>query len=301
MRSSVSAILSDPAPDTTMSFPDYRQSSADHAKLLVLCQAIGHQLEEAEFARVMEVVGSVQEVKVTDKTGAVRHIGVRYTDRYPTENNAWGEFQAHRRVLGVVTVGACRNQIELSELCRLHEASRAKYSTTVFDSRCIVFCVTDGENGIEKEMGSLSSNGDKNGDEVSVRLQSLTVSEEENDEKGEQSPSWFRSSHHKQTRLLQYHGSASSYQESMVSDIQDFVASLFWILESKRVEASRESSGDKLTLLCAPFERKDFVGLDMESRNNRKRVVGRLKKNLADLSLQAGLLAEAWNYYQVNF
>ena len=291
MRSSVSAILSDPAPDTTMSFPDYRQSSADHAKLLVLCQAIGHQLEEAEFARVMEVVGSVQEVKVTDKTGAVRHIGVRYTDRYPTENNAWGEFQAHRRVLGVVTVGACRNQIELSELCRLHEASRAKYSTTVFDSRCIVFCVTDVENGSEKEESNLSSNGDKNGDEVS---------EEENDEKGEKSPSWFRSSHHKQTRLLQYHGSASSYQESMVSDIQDFVASLFWILESKRVEASRESSGDKLTLLCAPFERKDFVGLDMESRNNRKRVVGRLKKNLADLSLQAGLLAEAWNYYQVN-
>ena len=91
---------------------------------------------------MMEVVGSVQEVKVTDKTGAVRHIGVRYTDRYPTENNAWGEFQAHRRVLGVVTVGACRNQIELSELCRLHEASRGKYSSTVYDSRCIVFCAT---------------------------------------------------------------------------------------------------------------------------------------------------------------
>ena len=148
MRSSVSAILSDPAPDTTMSFPDYQQSSADHAKLLVLCQAIGHQLEEKEFARVMEVVGSVQEVKVTDKTGAVRHIGVRYTDRYPTENNAWGEFQAHRRVLGVVTVGACRNQIELSELCRLHETSRGKYSSTVYDSRCIVFCATGEENGL---------------------------------------------------------------------------------------------------------------------------------------------------------
>ena len=37
----------------------------------------------------------------------------------------------------------------------------------------------------------------------------------------------------------------------------------------------------------------------MESRNNRKRVLGRLKKHLGDLSLQAGLLAEAWNYYQV--
>ena len=49
---------------------------------------------------------------------------------------------------------------------------------------------------------------------------------------------------------------------------QDFISSLFWILESKRVEWSREG-GERSTLLCAPFERKDFVGLDMESRNNR--------------------------------
>ena len=40
------------------------------------------------------------------------------------------------------------------------------------------------------------------------------------------------------------------------------------MLESKRVDLSREG-GDKAVLLCAPFERKDFVGLDMESRNNR--------------------------------
>ena len=64
MRSSVSAILSDPAPDTTMSFPDYRQASSDHASLLVLCQSIGHQLEQAQFRRAMDIVASVQEVKV---------------------------------------------------------------------------------------------------------------------------------------------------------------------------------------------------------------------------------------------
>ena len=40
------------------------------------------------------------------------------------------------------------------------------------------------------------------------------------------------------------------------------------MLESKRIDWSREG-GDKSILLCAPFERKDFVGLDMESRNNR--------------------------------
>ena len=31
----------------------------------------------------------------------------------------------------------------------------------------------------------------------------------------------------------------------------------------------------------------------------RKRVLGRQKKHLGDLSLLAGLPAEAWNYYQV--
>ena len=283
MRSSVSAILSDPAPDTTMSFPDYRQSSADHAKLLVLCQAIGHQLEQEEFTRAMEVISGVEEVRVTDKTGAVRHIQVRYTDRYPAENNAWGEFQAHRRVLGVITLGAARSAIELSELCRLHEASRAKYATTVFDSRCVVFCLP------ETEAETIETNGE-HGEE----------SDEDKTVKDKKLPAWFRSSQHKQTRLLQYQGEASAVdQAAMVADVQDFVSSLFWILESKRVEASRESAGERLTLLCAPFERKDFVGLDMESRNNKKRVLGRLKKQLADLSLQAGLLAEAWNYYQV--
>ena len=32
MRSSVSVILSDPVPDTTMAFPDYDQTCADHAR-----------------------------------------------------------------------------------------------------------------------------------------------------------------------------------------------------------------------------------------------------------------------------
>ncbi len=35
------------------------------------------------------------------------------------------------------------------------------------------------------------------------------------------------------------------------------------------MEWSREGV-ERVPLLCAPFERKDFVGLDMESRNNRQ-------------------------------
>ena len=93
MRSSVSAILSDPAPDTTMSFPDYSQSSADHATLLVLCQHIGHQMDQDTFLEVVDTISKVREVRLSDKNGGVRVVKVRYADTYPTENNEWGEFQ----------------------------------------------------------------------------------------------------------------------------------------------------------------------------------------------------------------
>ena len=184
-------------------------------------------------------------------------------------------------MLGVITVGSCNNQMELAELCRLHEACRSKYNNTVYDTRCVVLCSSE-ENNLQQEE---TVNGDLSKENIN----------EEDPESDEKSPHWFLKHSHK-TRLLQYQD--NNYQPSLAADLEDFISSLFWILESKRVEATRDNS-DRLPLLCAPFERKDFVGLDMESRNNRKRVLGRLKKHLGDLSLQAGKLAEAWNYYQV--
>ena len=71
---------------------------------------------------------------------------------------------------------------------------------------------------------------------------------------------------------------------------------LFWVLESKRLERAREKI-DKVALLQAPFEKKDFIGLDLESRNNRKRCVGRATKHLGDLCLQAGLYTDALSNY----
>lgn len=78
--------------------------------------------------------------------------------------------------------------------------------------------------------------------------------------------------------------------------IDEFVNALFWVLESKRLDRSREKV-EKVSLLLAPKEKRDFVGIDMESRSNRKRCVGRVTKNLADLSLQAGLVEDALSLY----
>lgn len=39
----------------------------------------------------------------------------------------------------------------------------------------------------------------------------------------------------------------------------DLINSLFWVVESKRLERSREKL-EKVSLLLAPFEKRDFVG-----------------------------------------
>jgi hypothetical protein len=38
--------------------------------------------------------------------------------------------------------------------------------------------------------------------------------------------------------------------------------------------------------------------MDLESRTHRKRCAGRLRKQVGDLSLQAGLISEALEHYQ---
>lgn len=47
--------------------------------------------------------------------------------------------------------------------------------------------------------------------------------------------------------------------------LREFVTSLFFVLEGKRLDRSFERA-DKQQLLCAPFERKDYVGVDTDTK-----------------------------------
>ncbi|XP_066993209.1 protein brunelleschi [Anabrus simplex] len=257
MRSSVSVILSSPAPDTSMSHPDYEQTAHDHAAMLVLVKHIGSQLKQKNFSRVFDRISRVNHEKVEDKSGINHEIFARYIKDYPVENNDWGDYQTHRRLLGLITVGKYDSQQELNELCRLHESLKVKYSSTLFDSRCILL--------------GYPPPGEGNSD-----IPTFTT------------PSNFK------TQALFYQDADSC--AGLETQISGFLRAMFWVLESKRLERSREKI-DRVSLLQAPFEKKDFVGLDLESRTNRKRCVGRMTKHLGDLSLQAGLPGEALNYY----
>lgn len=152
--------------------------------------------------------------------------------------------------------GKYDSQQELNELCRVHESLKVKYSSTLFDSRCVLFGPPANTSPSEPNVLSTPSN--------------------------------FK------TRALFYEDSEPCV--GLEDQISEFLSSLFWVLESKRLERSREKV-ERVSLLLAPFERKDFVGLDLESRSNRKRCLGRMTKHLGDLSLQAGLVTEALGCY----
>ena len=51
-----------------------------------------------------------------DSTGQTRDVFVRYVREHAVENNEWGDFQTHRRLLGLITVGKFESQGELNEV-----------------------------------------------------------------------------------------------------------------------------------------------------------------------------------------
>lgn len=204
------------------------------------------------------------------------------------ENNEWGDFQSHRRLLGLITVGKFESQGELNELCRVHESLKVKYTSTLYDTRSILFAPPrtddskDGESMLIEKTTNGNNDSTSNGFKLDDNEQKILV------DNNMVLPTIFKS------RGFFY--AENNMCSNLESRINDFIHSLFWILESKRLERSKEKF-DKVCLLLAPFEKKDFVGLDMESRVNKKRIMGRVTKNLADLSLQCGLVAESLNFY----
>uniref|UniRef100_A0A1S4J791 Uncharacterized protein n=2 Tax=Culex quinquefasciatus TaxID=7176 RepID=A0A1S4J791_CULQU len=260
-------MLSQNPGDPIMTHPDYEQYHYHHGCLLILVRGIG-PLKPRSLQRVFERIQRVNNVKIPDSSGVTRDIWVRYIRDHPVENNDWGDFQTHRRLLGLITVGKFDNQNELNELCRVHESLKVKYTNTLFDSRCLLFGPSSDE--LHKMQGTAE------------------VGEKSSIEGCFQTPSNFKS------RAFFY----PEYDpcSNLETKISEFITSLYYILELKRMEKTREKV-DKVPLLLAPFEKKDFVGLDLESRNNKKRCVGRMTKHLGDLTLQAGLVAESLNLF----
>lgn len=222
------------------------QCAEDHQTLLVVVQAVGIVSEE-NFFRIYKRICSVSQLSVRDSQ---RALFIRYRHHYPPENNEWGDFQTHRKVVGLITITDCFSAKDWPQTFEKFHVQKEIYGSTLYDSRLFVF-------GLQGDVA----------------------------EQPRPDVAFY-----------------PNYEDcdSVEKRIEDFIESLFIVLESKRLDRATDKSGDKIPLLCVPFEKKDFVGLDTDSRHYKKRCQGRMRKHVGDLCLQAGMLQDALVHYHMS-
>ncbi|CAL1295465.1 unnamed protein product [Larinioides sclopetarius] len=363
-----------------MSVPDYDLRAEDHRTVLVLVKQIGDKVSKKSFSKIFERIKTVQYVTIRE-SGSTRFIWFRYETDYPPENNDWGDFQTHRKVLGLISIGKSGPDESVEELSKEHSILLEKYNNSMFDSRCFAFnsdsvspsdisdskfslddktvspdCthspVIDNlkndvfkdnvepvpkshmandddinlfnnyyssspksdtpetslidldESGFSPDFNSLPSFHCTNLNDVNHSIDST----ESNTLSSSCSPSspvipgdspaskkfMIPSSNSRSTHCIIY--SDTNNCDQLEHDVRELVNSIFWILESKRLDRSFEKQ-DKIPLLTAPFEKKNFVGIDTDTKVYKKRCLGRMKKHIGDLALQAGLPLEALPLY----
>ncbi|XP_035285686.1 trafficking protein particle complex subunit 9 isoform X1 [Anguilla anguilla] len=228
-----------------MSIPDYMQCAEDHQTVLVVVQPVGI-VPEDQFFRIYKRIASVNQVSIRDSQ---RLLYIRYRHHYPPENNEWGDFQTHRKVVGLIAVTTCGSSKEWPQTSDRFHGQKEVFGSTLYDSRLLVF-------GLQGEIAE-------------------------------------------QTRTDVAFYPSYDECEDVEKRVEDFVESIFIVLESKRLDRATDKSGDKIPLLCVPFEKKDFVGLDTDSRHYKKRCQGRMRKHVGDLCLQAGMLQDALVHYHM--
>uniref|UniRef100_A0A673AM49 Trafficking protein particle complex 9 n=1 Tax=Sphaeramia orbicularis TaxID=375764 RepID=A0A673AM49_9TELE len=228
-----------------MSVPDYMQCAEDHQTVLVVVQPVGI-VPEDQFFKIYKRIASVSQVSIRDSQ---RLLYIRYRHHYLPENNEWGDFQTHRKVVGLIAITTCNSAKEWPQTAERFHGQKEVYSSTLYDSRLLVF-------GLQGEIAE------------------------------------------QQRTDVAFYPSFEDCSD-VEKRVEDFVESIFIVLESKRLDRATDKSGDKIPLLCVPFEKKDFVGLDTDSRHYKKRCQGRMRKHVGDLCLQAGMLQDALVHYHM--
>ncbi|KAK2184647.1 hypothetical protein NP493_259g02024 [Ridgeia piscesae] len=288
-----------------MSIVDYGQCAEDHQRMLVLVQQVGCHMASKTFSRLFDRIAKVQEVDIPNNN---RTVHLRYKKTYAKKNSEWGDFQAHRKIIGLICLGAYEDEDEVTQLSKLYSDITQLYSSTLFDSRLFIFgpevidrSANNQRNGAVKS-GAKSKRlrSDSRGpfdDPLSASLlQRTACSQEQTQEQVlsecKKSPAKLVSG---STHIIHYPTTEDC--GTLEERLKEFVASLFWVLEGKRLDRSFERQ-ERIPMLTAPFEKKDMVGLDIDSRTYRKRYQGRLRKQTGDLCLLAGLPGEAVLQYQ---
>lgn len=249
----------------TMSFPDYGQSPYSHGACNILVKPIGSFITCTNFSRIYDELQSLKTVFLSTEKKTVRF---QFLDNYPTENNEWGDFQYHRKVLGLICIAQHVDAVPIGDLEKFYCDMKNLYDCTLIDSRLVII-------GLHQAASNSNKSYDKNVDNDDDDDEGLVIKTNHFDDEGKQVlPDLLEScgngtSLADLSELTQKH--VVSYETTddaiahIVGDIESMCQSMFYILESKRLTAVN-SSLRQPAFFSAPFEKSIMLNVDMESK-----------------------------------
>ena len=101
-------------------------SAEDHGTCLVLVAGLGSVSLDDSFIPLFNRIEAVTSVSVTSSSHQ-RHLHLRYKrQKYSLEENGWGDFQSHRKCLGLLCIAHCKDAVELAEMSVYYDAMRQR-------------------------------------------------------------------------------------------------------------------------------------------------------------------------------
>uniref|UniRef100_A0A1I8AA06 Trafficking protein particle complex subunit 9 n=1 Tax=Steinernema glaseri TaxID=37863 RepID=A0A1I8AA06_9BILA len=244
----------------------------DHCRILILVRPLGHR-SATHFNHLMERLSRVEAIQVSENPKRI--ILAKFISQVNPDMRSFGEFQAHRRIFGVVGVAHAvspqRHKMSVTSLDdslisqtvplpldhratmelvqQQYEMLKADYSETSVDSRIATF-------------------GFKGADECFSERELLAFPTLEDSSDG------------------------------LEVGIREFVRQIYFVLESRRLDLAFEKM-DSPTCPLLPEEEKYRAGVEnRHSKAYKRKCIGRLRKQVADYTLLTGLPTLALDSYQ---
>lgn len=253
-----------------MSFPEYRQKPEDHRSCIVLVRPIGHFVSKECFSKIWSQLTKLEGVSI-GKEG--RSLSVRFVMNYPIENSEWGDFQYHRKVLGLICIAQHNDRVTGDDLDSSYLDLKNLYDSTLLDSRLVVLGLP--RNAVRSERATDCENA-VNGSPIEGHLTiEPNYYDEDRTHPGSMPGLLDRCndglnqitsdlSETTKRRILSYSDTdeACSY---LNLDMQYMCQSLFYVLESKRLTATNVHLKQP-AIITAPFEKPGVINMDLDTK-----------------------------------
>ncbi|KAK0405748.1 hypothetical protein QR680_018175 [Steinernema hermaphroditum] len=244
----------------------------DHCRILILVRPLGHR-SATHFNHLMERLSRVEAIQVSENPKRV--ILAKFISQINPDLRSFGEFQAHRRIFGVVGVAHAvtpqRHKMSVTSLDdhlipqspplppdhqatmelvqQQYEMLKGDYSETCVDSRIATF-------------------GFKTASETFT------------------------------TRELLAFPTLEDTSDGLEVGIREFVRQIYFVLESRRLDLAFEKMDSPP---CPVLQEEEKYRVGVENRHSKaykRKCIGRLRKQVADYTLLTGLPTLALDSYQ---